>query len=131
MNLLQLQKGSKAFATKILFNQASFAVNEEEHVGVIGPNGAGKTTLFKILTGKDTLDSGEVIKSKSLRLGYLAQHDNWQADESVEDYLSRDCITPLWKLKSLAGKLGLTDEIFAKPITSLSGGYRMRCKLLY
>jgi len=131
MNLLQLQKGSKSFATKILFNQASFAVNEEEHVGVIGPNGAGKTTLFKILTGKDTLDSGEVIKSKSLRLGYLAQHDNWQADESVEDYLSRDCITPLWKLKSLAGKLGLTDEIFAKPITSLSGGYRMRCKLLY
>ncbi len=131
MNLLQLQKGSKAFATKILFNEASFAVNEEEHVGVIGPNGAGKTTLFKILTGQETLDSGEVIKSKSLRLGYLAQHDNWQADESVEDYLSRDCVTPLWKLKSLAGKLGLTDEIFAKPITSLSGGYRMRCKLLY
>jgi ATP-binding cassette subfamily F protein 3 len=131
MNLLQLQKGSKAFATKILFNEASFAVNEEEHIGVIGPNGAGKTTLFKILTGQETLDSGEVIKAKSLRLGYLAQHDNWQADESVEDYLSRDCITPLWKLKSLAGKLGLTDEIFAKPITSLSGGYRMRCKLLY
>ena len=131
MNLLQLQKGSKAFATKILFDEASFAVNEEEHVGVIGPNGAGKTTLFKILTGQETLDSGEVIKSKSLRLGYLAQHDNWQADESVEDYLSRDCVTPLWKLKSLAGKLGLTDEIFAKPITSLSGGYRMRCKLLY
>jgi ATP-binding cassette subfamily F protein 3 len=131
MNLLQLQKGSKSFATKILFDEASFAVNEEEHVGVIGPNGAGKTTLFKILTGQETLDSGEIIKSKSLRLGYLAQHDNWQADESVEDYLSRDCITPLWKLKSLAGKLGLTDEIFTKPITSLSGGYRMRCKLLY
>lgn len=131
MNLIQLQKGSKSFATKILFDEASFAVNEEEHVGVIGPNGAGKTTLFKVLTGQETLDSGEVIKSKSLRLGYLAQHDNWQSDESVEDYLSRDCITPLWKLKSLAGKLGLTDEIFAKPITSLSGGYRMRCKLLY
>jgi ATP-binding cassette subfamily F protein 3 len=131
MNLLQLQKGSKSFATKMLFDEASFAVNEEEHVGVIGPNGAGKTTLFKILTGQETLDSGEIIKSKSLRLGYLAQHDNWQADESVEDYLSRDCITPLWKLKSLAGKLGLTDEIFTKPITSLSGGYRMRCKLLY
>lgn len=131
MNLLQLQKGSKAFATKILFNEASFAVNEEEHIGVIGPNGAGKTTLFKILTGQETLDGGEVIKAKSLRLGYLAQHDNWQAGESVEDYLSRDCVTPLWKLKSLARKLGLTDEIFTKPITSLSGGYRMRCKLLY
>jgi ATP-binding cassette subfamily F protein 3 len=131
MNLLQLQKGSKSFATKILFDEASFAVNEEEHIGVIGPNGAGKTTLFKILTGQETLDSGDVIKAKSLRLGYLAQHDNWQADESVEDYLSRDCVTPLWKLKSLARKLGLTDKIFAKPITSLSGGYRMRCKLLY
>jgi len=129
-NLIQLQKGSKAYSTKVLFDAASFAVNEGEHIGVIGPNGAGKTTLFKILTGLEELDSGEIVKSRSLRLGYLAQHDNWSPTETVEDYLTK-CITPIWELKSFARKMGLGDDVFAKPIMSLSGGYRMRCKLLY
>ncbi|MEZ4815022.1 MAG: ATP-binding cassette domain-containing protein [Bdellovibrionota bacterium] len=129
-NLIQLQKGSKAYSTKTLFNEASFSVNEGEHIGVIGPNGAGKTTLFKTLADLETLDSGEFIKSRSLRLGYLAQHDSWGPEETVEDYLSQ-CITPIWELKSFSKKMGLSDEIFSKPISSLSGGYRMRCKLLY
>src|ERR1700722_18997327 len=101
-NLLQLQKGFKSFGTKKLFDEAQFAVNEGEHVGVIGPNGAGKTTLFKILTGQETLDDGTIVKSSSLRLGYLAQHDHWKAGETVEDYLSSGCLTPLWELKTLA-----------------------------
>ncbi len=129
-NLIQLQKGSKSFGTKLLFDEASFAINEEEHVGVIGPNGAGKTTLFKILTEQESLDSGELVKSRTLRLGYLAQHDNWSENETIEDYLS-SCRTPLWELKALGNKLGLKEEFFSEPITSLSGGYRMRCKLLY
>ena len=52
MNLLQMQRGSKHYGTKVLFDGASFAVNEGEHVGVIGPNGAGKTTLFNLRTGR-------------------------------------------------------------------------------
>jgi len=114
----------------MLFDQASFAVNEGEHIGVIGPNGAGKTTLFKIITDQEHLDEGEVIKSKQLRLGYLAQHDSWRDTETIEEYLS-SCVTPLWELKALGKKLGLKDEMFANPVKSLSGGYRMRCKLLY
>jgi ATP-binding cassette, subfamily F, member 3 len=130
-NLLQLQKGAKSFGTKKLFDEASFAVNDEEHVGVIGPNGAGKTTLFKILTDQEHLESGEIIKSKNLRLGYLAQHDQWADGETVEDYLNHGCVTPIWELKQLGRGLGITDEMFSRPIQSLSGGYRMRCKLLY
>lgn len=130
-NLLQLQKGSKSFGPRKLFDEAQFAINEGEHVGVIGPNGAGKTTLFKILTNQESLDDGIVVKAKNLQLGYLAQHDHWLPNETVEMYLSEGCITPLWELKSLGHGLGLTEEIFSKPIMSLSGGYRMRCKLLY
>ena len=130
-NLLQLQNGSKAYGAKLLFNEATFAINEGEHVGVIGPNGAGKTTLFKILTDLEHLDKGTVTRSKSLRIGYLAQHDKWGPEETVEEYLDKDCVTPLWELKALGKGLGLTEEIFARPVLSLSGGYRMRCKLLY
>lgn len=129
-NLLQLQAGTKSFGTKVLFDAAQFAINEGEHVGVIGPNGAGKTTLFKILTGQETLDSGQVVKSHSLRIGYLAQHDTWTPELTVEDYLKQNTIMPLWELKSLSNNLGISEEHFAKPISLLSGGYRMRCKLL-
>ncbi len=130
-NLLQLQQGSKYFGSKKIFDEAQFSINEGEHVGVIGPNGAGKTTLFRILTELDTFDSGILVKSKSLRLGYLPQHDQWREGQTIEDYLTESCQMPLWELKSLGRELGITEDLYKRPVMSLSGGYRMRCKLLY
>lgn len=98
---------------------------------MIGPNGAGKTTLFRILTGQESIDSGILVKAKALRLGYLAQHDEWLPTETVEEFLLKKCTLPIWELKSFGKNLGLNEELFSKPIGSLSGGYRMRCKLLY
>ena len=129
-NLIQMQRGAKSYATRKLFSEATFAINEGEHVGVIGPNGAGKTTMFRILTGKETLDSGEFVRTTNLRVGYLAQHDEWREGDTVEDFLERDTTLPIWEIKSLGRGLGLDDSIYARPIMSLSGGYRMRCKLL-
>jgi ATP-binding cassette subfamily F protein 3 len=129
-NLIQLQKGSKGFGSKTLFDAASFAVNENEHVGVIGPNGAGKTTLFKILTGEETLDSGSLVRSRKLRLGYLSQHDQWTPGETVESYVERGASMPIWEMKALGAGLGLDDSHYASAVDSLSGGYRMRAKLL-
>ncbi|MEK6578466.1 MAG: ATP-binding cassette domain-containing protein, partial [Bdellovibrionota bacterium] len=129
-NLLQLQQGHKAFGSRAIFDQATFAINEGEHVGVIGPNGAGKTTLFRILVGEETLDSGQIVRTKGLRIGYLSQHDTWEPGESIEDFVGRGAHLPVWELKSLGRGLGLSEEHYTKPIESLSGGYRMRAKLL-
>ncbi len=125
-----MQQGSKQFGPKSLFDQASFAVNQGEHIGVIGPNGAGKTTLFKILVGQESLDSGVLTKSTNLRIGYLEQEAEWRLDQSSEEYLTDNCITPIWELKQLGRDLGLTEDHFASPLANLSGGYRMRMKLL-
>lgn len=130
MNLLQLQRGSKSYGPKTLFEQASFAINEGEHVGVIGPNGAGKTTLFKILVGHEALDSGSLVKANGLRIGYLEQESNWKLDQTSEEFLQSNCITPIWNLKRLGMDLGLSEAQFATPMQSLSGGYRMRMQLL-
>jgi len=130
-NLLQLYQGSKSYGPKDLFLKASFSINAGEHVGVIGPNGAGKSTLFKILIDEEHLDHGEITLSKNLRIGYLAQHDSWNESDSVEDYLTRGCRMPIWEMKALGSSLGLEDDLYARPIQSLSGGYRMRCKLLH
>ena len=129
-NLIQLQQGAKGYASKTLFEDASFAVNEGEHVGVIGPNGAGKTTLFRILTEEERLDEGKVIRSRRLRLGYLSQHDHWEEGETIESYIERGATMPVWELKQLGLGLGLFEEDYDRPVDSLSGGYRMRAKLL-
>ncbi len=131
MNLIQLQSGSKHYGAKILFDDASFAVNEGEHIGVIGPNGAGKSTLFKILADQEHLDTGIVTKSQQLRLAYLEQESDWNVNEKVETFLSENCIKPLWDLKQFGLKLGLTESHFQSELKELSGGYRMRVKLLY
>jgi len=130
-NLLQLQNGVKAWGARVLFDSASFAVNEGEKVGVIGPNGAGKTTLFKILVGTESLDSGQIVRMNGLRLGYLAQEDHWSTDETIESYLTSQTQTPIWELKQLAPSFGLPIERFGEKVSSLSGGYRMRAKLLH
>ncbi|PIR23680.1 MAG: ABC transporter ATP-binding protein [Deltaproteobacteria bacterium CG11_big_fil_rev_8_21_14_0_20_45_16] len=130
-NLLQLQEGAKSFGSRSLFADATFSVNEDEHIGVIGPNGAGKTTLFKILADELELDDGKVVRSGNLRLGYLKQHDVWNLDQTVEEFLSQGTSIPIWELKKMAVQLGLTDAQFEAPIRSLSGGYRMRAKLLH
>lgn len=130
-NLLQLQNGVKTFGARTLFDEASFAINVSEKVGVIGPNGAGKTTLFKILIGSEHLDSGQIVRMNGLRLGYLAQEDHWSEDETVESYLSSQTLTPIWELKQIAPQFGLPLSRFGEKIASLSGGYRMRAKLLH
>ncbi|UXR64122.1 ATP-binding cassette domain-containing protein [Bdellovibrio bacteriovorus] len=131
ITLLQLQSGHKAFGSKVLFDDATFAINEGEHVGVIGPNGAGKSTLFKILVDQEHLDEGLVTKSQQLRLGYLEQESDWNVDQKVEEYLEKNCLKPLWELKQFGLKLGLTEAHFQSHLKQLSGGYRMRVKLLF
>ena len=129
-NLIQLQAGSKTFGMKKLFDAATVAINESEHVGVIGPNGTGKTTLLKACSGEEALDEGTLVRSNTLRLGYLVQEMTWNTDETLEQYL-HTCLMPNWELKSLGHGLGLSEEMFHVPISSLSGGYQMRCQLLH
>jgi ATP-binding cassette subfamily F protein 3 len=129
-NLLQLQGGAKSFGSRFLFEDATFSVNEGEHVGVIGPNGAGKTTLFKILNGEDELDHGQIIRSRALKMGYLSQHDHWEKGDTGNTYLERTSKMPIWDLKTLGRQLHVSESLLEKEILSLSGGYRMRIKLM-
>ncbi len=129
-NLLQISKASKSFGLQSLFSDASFSINEGEHVGVIGPNGAGKTTLFKILNKEMEFDTGEIVKSRALRMGYLSQHDTWSPTETGNSYLEKMCTVPVWQAKLMGQELQVSEAQLERPILSLSGGYRMRIKLM-
>ncbi len=61
----------------------SFQANPNEKIGLVGRNGAGKTTVFRLITGEETLDSGEIHKINNLRIGLLQQHVNFTENETV------------------------------------------------
>src|SRR6185436_15672841 len=71
------------------------------------------------------------IQSRQLKLGYLSQHDSWKPNAVVEDFITEDALLPIWELKTLGQSLGLLEEHYSRPIETLSGGYRMRAKLLH
>ncbi|MGZ3713608.1 MAG: ABC-F family ATP-binding cassette domain-containing protein, partial [Bdellovibrionota bacterium] len=129
-NLLQLQGAAKSYGSRFLFENATFSVNAGEHIGVIGPNGAGKTTMFKILAGQEEMDHGQLIRAKKLSMGYLSQHDKWEPEETGNSFLERVTEIPIWELKAKGRELLVTEELLERKIVSLSGGYRMRIKLL-
>jgi energy-dependent translational throttle protein EttA len=64
---------AKAYGERLLFEGLSFALPRGGIVGVIGPNGAGKTTLFRMITGSETPDAGELVVGKTVQLAYVDQ----------------------------------------------------------
>ena len=63
----------KAFGDRLLFENMNFSLPRGGIVGIIGPNGAGKTTLFKMITGKEKSDGGELKIGETVQLAYVDQ----------------------------------------------------------
>ncbi len=126
---------TKAYGDKLLFENFDFLLPRAGIVGVIGPNGAGKTTLFKMLTGKETPDKGELKVGETVKISYVDQ--------------SRDALDPkktVWELISggeptiAVGKREVNSRAYCswfnfrgsdqqKRVGDLSGGERNRVHL--
>lgn len=87
MSVLTVTSLSQRFLDKVLYQDASFQVNIEDHLGVIGQNGVGKSTLIKILTGALTPDAGKIVWQKHLHVGYLDQYANLVPGQTVIEFL--------------------------------------------
>jgi ATPase subunit of ABC transporter with duplicated ATPase domains len=73
MRMIRLDSISKQNGHQILFIEASAAIHKGEKVGLVGPNGAGKTTLFRMITGEDQPDEGQVAVDRGATIGYFSQ----------------------------------------------------------
>jgi ATPase subunit of ABC transporter with duplicated ATPase domains len=71
--MIRIENISKQNSHRILFLEASAALNRGEKIGLVGPNGAGKTTLFRMITGEEVPDEGQVSVEKNITIGYFNQ----------------------------------------------------------
>ena len=81
--LFRLSDVRKSYGGNEILKGVTFQVNPGEKVGLVGRNGAGKTTVFRMITGQEAPDSGDVISINGLRLGLLDQHVDFGAGETV------------------------------------------------
>ncbi len=81
--MLTVNKVSKGFGPKTLFNEISLRLNKGERIGLVGPNGAGKTTLFSIILEQEEPDAGMVEFARGTRIGYLPQESAPAGEETV------------------------------------------------
>ena len=81
--MIRFENVSKQNAHRILFFEASAALNRGEKVGLVGPNGAGKTTLFRMITGEELPDDGQVVIEKQVSIGYFNQDVGEMAGRSA------------------------------------------------
>ena len=126
---------SKGFGDRLLIDKLSFTVPPGAIVGIIGPNGAGKSTLFKMLTGQDKADSGEVVVGPTVKISYVDQsRDCLDGSKTVFEELAdgADIIT-IGKLeigsRAYIGRFNFKGGDQQKNVGNLSGGERGRLHL--
>ncbi|MBZ0069146.1 MAG: energy-dependent translational throttle protein EttA, partial [Thiobacillus sp.] len=130
--VIEFHHVTKAFGDRLLIDDLSFSVPPGAIVGIIGPNGAGKSTLFKMITGLEKPDSGEVEIGQTVKLAYVDQsRDALVADKTVFDEVAegRDILTVgRYEIPSRAylGRFNFKGGDQQKRVGSLSGGERGR-----
>lgn len=128
MNILNVEKVSKTYGEKELFNNISLGINSGDKIGLIGVNGTGKSTLLKIIAGVEEPDEGQVVKGKGIELAYLAQTPLYYDNENVLEYVMRGKHADSQpKAKEILNKLGITNH--GAMMNILSGGQKKRAAL--
>lgn len=130
-DVLTVEGLSKAFGSRLLFQDVSFEIKRGEHVAIIGDNGSGKTTLLKILNQLLPADSGVFRLGTKVEIGYYDQeHHVLHNEKTLFEEISDDypTLTNTEIRNTLAAFLYTGDDVFKK-IGDLSGGERGRVSL--
>ncbi len=133
--VIELSGVRKAFGDRLLMDDVSFKIPAGAIVGIIGPNGAGKTTLFRMISGKEKPDAGEIFIGSTVKLATVDQtRESLDNTKTVFDDVTggRDVLTVgRFEMPSRAylGRFNFKGADQQKPVGSLSGGERGRLHL--
>ncbi len=135
-DIIKINNASKSIGSKVLFEDFTLDVLRSDHIGIVGDNGCGKSTLFKAIMGETSLDSGEIYKGETLKIGYFSQHfDLPDSEISVLKYIEKDTniietLDGTLSAKTLLNKFLFDGELLYTPLKSLSGGEKRRLQLV-
>mgnify|MGYP000595973794 CR=1 FL=1 len=127
MNIINLEHINKIYGEKVIFDDASFGIQERDKIGIVGINGTGKSTLLKVIAGEEVPDSGQVIRQNGLKLAFVPQNPVFPDGADIRSYALESGTDESWQVESNLTELGITD--FDQKIEQLSGGQKRRVVL--
>jgi sulfate-transporting ATPase len=133
--VIELRNVSKAFGDRLLMDDISFTIPAGAIVGIIGPNGAGKSTLFRMISGKEKPDSGEILVGPSVKLAVVDQSRESLEDEKTvfEDVSGGLDLLKVGRFempsRAYLGRFNFKGGDQQKKVGNLSGGERGRLHL--
>jgi ATP-binding cassette subfamily F protein 3 len=104
--MITLNHVRKQFGSRVLFRDCSLQIGVRDRVGLIGPNGSGKTTLFRMILGEESIDEGEILVAKGVKIGYLPQEVITFEGNNVLD----EVLKSLTSITSLQDKMKILEE---------------------
>lgn len=125
--VLGIENGGFHHGASKIFEGVTFQL-DAARTALVGENGAGKSTLLKCLTGELELNSGQIVRSRGLRVGYVAQETpEGLSDLTVREVLERDLPpdgSEAWKVDVLLDEHGIAPEMAEQRFGDLSGGWQ-------
>lgn len=134
-DVLKVRGICKSYDGRMILQDLSFAVRNQERIAILGENGTGKTTLLRILMGEETADAGTIRKGVGLRPAYLPQKVRFANEtRNLIDTLIYDKNISMQQARSRLGAFLFSGEDQLKFVSTLSGGEKSRlrlCELMY
>ena len=130
--MLQLSHIKKSYTTQLLFDDVTITLSKGERLGFVGRNGSGKSTLFRLITGEEEPDSGEIIMPNNYRIGSLKQHIAFTKKTVLEECclaLPKDETHEQYKAEKILAGLGFSEADLSRSPEVLSGGFQVRLLL--
>ena len=127
MNIINIEHISKIYGEKVIYEDASFGIQQGDKIGIVGINGTGKSTLLRMIAGEETPDAGHIIRQNGLKIAYVAQNPEFPADADIRSYAFTRGSGEDWQAESNLRELGITR--FDEKISHLSGGQKRRVVL--
>lgn len=130
--MMRIEQLGFAYADKPILKQIDLVLRAGDRIGLVGINGSGKTTFLKLLVGDLSAQSGKIIHSKGLKIGYFAQHQVESLDLTqtpVQAMLSRFKELSDQQARDFLGGFGFSNDQALSPIAQFSGGEKARLSL--
>ncbi|ABQ28169.1 ABC-F family ATP-binding cassette domain-containing protein [Geotalea uraniireducens] len=111
--MIHLSNITKQHGSQLLFRDASFQILPGTRTGLVGPNGAGKTSVFRIITGEEEVDAGEITLAKRTTIGYFSQDVGYMSGRSALE----EVMAGAGDTVRLAADLKLMEEAMCRPMS--------------
>ena len=104
MNIINIEHISKIFGEKVIFEDASFGIQQGDKIGIVGINGTGKSTVLRMIAGEEEPDQGQIIRQNGLKIAYLPQSPHFPKGATVASYVLSGNGDKDWLVRSLESK---------------------------